>query len=428
MEHDLVEDSALDISNGIGLYIHIPFCATKCWYCDFNTYSGIQHIVPEYLVALMNEIETWGTLLQRPVVNTVFIGGGTPSLLTPEQMGALMVSVKNAFSLKKHAEITAETNPDDITSDLLDGFINSGINRLSMGVQSLDNSLLQVLGRRHNAQTAIQAFHCIKEKGFADVNLDLMYGLPYQTLEQWSKTLDEALKMEPDHISAYCLTLEDGTALKRWVSDELIQDPDPDLAAEMYLHASATLDRSGYFGYEISNWAQAGHECLHNLAYWRNTPYLGVGPGAHSYLGSYRFSCENSPVRYIHKINSWDLSQTSRPGRLDFNKIPQIVSSEFIGFALETAETLVMGLRLADGVLLNGFKARFGVELLDIYGEVFHDIEKFDLVQHVGHGSEERIVLTSRGRLLGNEVFWRIIDLAQTDVSMQFPDVGDVEN
>ncbi|MQF82893.1 radical SAM family heme chaperone HemW [SAR202 cluster bacterium AD-802-E10_MRT_200m] len=418
MKDDLRINKTLDLSNGIGLYIHIPFCSTKCWYCDFNTYSGIQHILPEYLLALTKEIETWGKLLNSPIVNTVFIGGGTPSLLNPQQIRGLMTSVESGFSLKKDAEITAETNPDDITYDLLDGFINSGVNRLSMGVQSLDNSLLKDLGRRHNAETARRAFRCMREKGFSNVSLDLMYGLPNQTLGQWQETLNDVIEMKPDHISAYCLTLEDGTALKRWVEDEKISNPDSDLAADMYLYASEVLAKNEYSGYEISNWARLGYESTHNLAYWLNKPYLGVGPGSHSYLGSYRFSSETSPARYINKVGSWDVSARVTSGRFELDQIPQIDASEVIGFALETAETVVMGLRLAEGVRLDRFKFRFGVDLLEIYGEVFHEVENYDLIEQIGHGSDTRIVLTPHGKLLGNEVFWRIIDFAQSNPNL----------
>ena len=410
-------ERARTLADGIALYIHIPFCRTKCSYCDFNTYAGIGHLIPRYMESLEMEVGIWGEALGHPLVTTVFLGGGTPSLLSPEQLGGLLDTVRREFSLREDAEITTEVNPDDVAAERLAGFRSQGVNRLSMGVQSLNDPLLQLLGRRHSAEAAMRAYRRVREAGFTNVSLDLMYGLPHQGMEQWRDTLQAVVGMGPEHISAYCLTLEEGTPLERWVREGQQPEPDPDLAAEMYLHAESTLKSSGYEWYEISNWAQSGFESRHNLAYWHNIPYLGVGPGAHSYLGGYRFSIERDPAQYIDKVRCWSLDSASPALALDLvalQGIPQVEEVEAIDLALETAETAIMGLRLREGIDLKGFRQRFGRDLLEMYGEVVREVEGLGLLEVVGDGVGEQIRLTSRGRLLGNQVFWRFLDTARS--------------
>ena len=296
---------AVGTAESIGLYLHIPFCRTKCPYCDFNTYAGILPLLPSYLEALQTEVRLWGQRLGAPEVVSVFLGGGTPSLLQPGQMDRLLGVIREAFRLREDAEVSAEVNPDDVTVERIEGFLSSGVNRVSMGVQSLDRGLLEVLGRRHDDKGAIRAFRAIREAGCANVSVDLMYGLPYQTLEQWDSTLQGVLDLGPDHVSAYCLTLEEGTPMEHKARLGLLPEPDPDLAAEMYGRAEERLGSAGYDCYEISNWARPGRECRHNLVYWRNQPYLGVGPGAHSFLGGHRFRVVDSPAEYIARVGSW---------------------------------------------------------------------------------------------------------------------------
>ncbi|MBM3946467.1 MAG: coproporphyrinogen III oxidase family protein, partial [SAR202 cluster bacterium] len=221
-------------AEGIALYFHIPFCQTKCSYCDFNTYAGLNDLIPAYVRALNAEVANWGRLLDRSRVATVFFGGGTPSLLSPRQMASVMDAVRRAFALAPHAEVTAEANPEDITVERLRGFMECGVNRLSMGSQTLDRGLLKLLSRRHTAERAVEALATAREVGFRNVNLDLMYGLLLQTMEQWQATVHRVLELRPEHLSAYCLTLEEGTPLHRWVRRGSLPEPDPDLAADMY--------------------------------------------------------------------------------------------------------------------------------------------------------------------------------------------------
>ena len=286
----------------LALYVHIPFCETKCPYCDFNTYAGIEHMMPAYVEALAAEIERWGDMLCRPAMTTLFLGGGTPSYLPAHDLEAVLSAVRRAFKVTPDAEATMEANPGDLLGDAPASLAQLGFNRLSVGVQSLDDGLLRLLGRRHTAQDVADAFRAVRRAGFDNVNLDLMYGLPLQSMAQWRDTLDGVLALGPQHLSLYCLTLEEGTPMEQQVRLGEIPEPDADLAADMYLHAEELLEREGYRHYEISNWARPGLESRHNLTYWRNGPYLGVGPGAHSYLGRWRFHNLASPREYVRRM------------------------------------------------------------------------------------------------------------------------------
>ena len=390
-----------DPSRPEGLYVHIPFCATKCPYCDFNTYAGIEGQMGPYLAALRSEIELWGAVLGGPRLETVFFGGGTPSYLPEGSLGMLLDAVRGAFGLAGDAEITAEANPDDLHEEKVASLLEAGVNRLSIGVQSLDDDLLRLLGRRHSSREALDAFRAARSAGFDNVSIDLMYGLPDQTPEQWSTTLATALDMGPSHISMYCLTLEGGTPMERDAAAGRIPVPDGDLAADMYLAAEVQSAEAGYRHYEISNWAIPGRESRHNLVYWRNRPFLGVGPGAHSYLDGHRFHNIRSPREYIRRLESGEPGPRSG-GRL-FDGVPVVEAVEPVDRRLEMAETMMMGLRLDTGVQMAGFAARFGESPGESYGEVIEELEDDGLLET----GSDRIVLTPRGRLLGNEVFSR---------------------
>jgi oxygen-independent coproporphyrinogen-3 oxidase len=405
-------ETARSLAHGIALYLHIPFCQTKCPYCDFNTYAGIAHLLPSYLDALAAELRLWGGVLGHPHVNTVFLGGGTPSLLTPPQLRALLDAVREAFPVRGDAEVTAEANPDDVTAARVEGFLEAGVNRVSMGVQSLDPDLLRLLGRRHGAAEAIRAYHCLREAGCHNVSLDLMYGLPFQTLAQWQSTLAAALELAPEHLSAYCLTLEDGTPMERQVREGGIPEPDPDLAATMYEAAHEFLAHPGYRGYEISNWARHGFESRHNLTYWRNLPYLGVGPGAHSYLGGCRFGLVTAPVEYIQRVKQWAAAGPQGAGHLGaaaLQRAPTVATLEAVDLTLEMAETLMLGLRLEEGVGFREFRERFRCDLSQVYGAVIEEVMALELAEVRGEGEARRLGLTPRGQLLGNQVFLRFL-------------------
>ena len=228
-------NSASPVGNdGISLYVHVPFCLSKCPYCDFNTYQGIESQFGDFLTALTGEIEAWAQALGRPAVNTIFLGGGTPSYLPDGDVGRILETIAGSYSVRRDAEITAECNPNDLTAAKCAELKGAGINRISMGVQSMDNGLLAMLGRRHDAAEAVAALDSCRRAGFDNVNLDLMYGLPQQTLEQWRDTVERIVRLAPEHISMYSLTLEEGTPLLRWVQQGRLPEPDADLAADMY--------------------------------------------------------------------------------------------------------------------------------------------------------------------------------------------------
>jgi len=387
------------------LYIHIPFCKTKCPYCDFNTYAGIEQLIPSYIDALIKELRLWASALGPITINTVFFGGGTPSYLTSMHIEQLLRITNSLFTVPKDAEISLESNPNDICEDKLAEWIKAGINRLSIGVQSLDDNLLRVLGRRHSKKDAIEAFRNARQSGFENINIDLMYGLPYQKIEQWQETLHYALDLEPQHLSLYCLSIEKGTPFETSVQKGFIPTPDSDLAADMYELADKLVGESGFEQYEISNWAIPGYVCHHNINYWRNQSYLGVGPGAHSHMRGRRFANIDSPRAYIQKVKaldsssfgSWNFESAIENGPIEF--------VEVIDERLDVAETIMLGLRLTDGIFSNDFTSRFGYDITDKFSGVIKELEQYGLLKH----DTNRLYLTPRGRLLGNEVFERFL-------------------
>ena len=388
----------------LALYVHIPFCETKCPYCDFNTYVGIETLIPPYVEALSREIEIWGELLGHPAVKTVFFGGGTPSYLADHHIGSLLNTVRAAFVVDREAEVTLESNPGDFAEAKLAAYLDLGVNRLSIGVQSLDDRLLKALGRRHSAAEATQAYRMATDAGFGNVSIDLMYGLPYQRIEDWRQTLDGTANLSPPHISMYCLTLEEGTPMEEWVRSGQVPEPDPDLAADMYLMAQETMEHQGYRHYEISNWARSGFESRHNLTYWRNEPYLGVGPGGHSYLRPYRFYNVKSPREYTRGLQREYTPVNQPTSSLDAEGIrgmPVVDVVETIDQRLEMAETLMLGLRLNTGISVKDFSGRFGLSPVQAYGETIDELDGSGLLETV----DGSLRLTPRGRMLGNEVF-----------------------
>ncbi len=392
----------------LALYVHIPFCETKCPYCDFNTYTAIEPLIPSYCDALCREIAMWGRVLGRPALSSVFIGGGTPSYLPAERIKHVMDAARREFEVCPDAEITLESNPGDLCEAKLESYLRSGVNRLSIGVQSFDDGLLTMLGRRHSAQQAADAYALAVAAGFDNVSIDLMYGLPRQTLDQWRGTLERTRELAPPHVSMYCLTLEDGTPMQRWVDDGVLPDPDADLAADMYLLAQESMAGLDYRHYEISNWAVEGRESAHNLAYWLNRPYIGVGPGAHSHYASYRFSNIRSPREYVRRL-SGEAADAWRPERVDADALvsmPVVSEVETIDRRLAMAETLMMGLRLDRGVEEADFQRRFGQTAQSAYGETVAELTELGLLTD-GAG---RLRLTQRGRMLGNEVFSRFFE------------------
>ena len=379
----------------VSLYLHIPFCHTRCHYCDFNTYAGILPLREPYVRALITEVELAGQLAQLTDgaprrSRTIFFGGGTPSLLTVTQITRLLAACRKAFAVDEQAEITLEANPGTLSFEQLKGLRVAGINRLSLGSQSFDAELLHTLGRIHTPDEIVQALSNARAAGFTSINLDFMFGLPGQTMQHWKTTLDRALALHPEHFSLYSLIIEEGTLFYTWTNEGRIIPGDEDLCADMYEYADERLQAEGYENYEISNWALPGHQSRHNLTYWQNLPYLGMGAGAHSFFGGRRFSNILDPQEYITL-----LKKQQRPE----------AESELIDRAHQMSETAFLALRTAQGLHLPTFEERFAEPFTQFVGMRLRTVEEAGLLEQ----EHEWIRLSKRGRLLGNEVFLRLL-------------------
>ena len=377
------------------LYLHIPFCHTRCHYCDFNTYAGILPLREPYVRALITEVELAGQLAQLADgaprrSRTIFFGGGTPSLLTVEQITRLLAACRKAFAVDEQAEITLEANPGTLSFEQLRGLRTAGITRLSIGSQSLDAELLNILGRIHTPEEIVQAVRHARAAGFTSINLDFMFGLPGQTMRHWQATLDQALTLHPEHFSLYSLIIEEGTPFYTWTHEGRITPGDEDLCADMYEYADERLQAAGYENYEISNWALPGHQSRHNLTYWQNLPYFGMGAGAHSSFGGRRFSNVLDPQAYIHLLN-----KQQRPE----------AESETIDRVQAMSETAFLALRTAQGLHLATFEERFAEPFTRFAGDRLRIVEEAGLLEQ----EQGWLRLSKRGRLLGNEVFLRLL-------------------
>ncbi|HSL43797.1 MAG TPA: radical SAM family heme chaperone HemW [Anaerolineales bacterium] len=392
----------------LSLYFHIPFCTHRCAYCDFNTYAGQEEMIPAYVDALIREIEFVGNKLQTTelptystTTHTIFFGGGTPSLLSRKQFEAIFKVISTHFTLTDDTEITIEANPGTVSYENLLALRQIGINRISYGVQSANAEELRMLERVHNFFDVIEAVTAARKAGFDNLNLDLIYGLPEQNLQSWQTTVKRILGLHPEHISAYALMLEHGTPFGRWASRGLLPLPDPDLAAEMYEWLSETLEEDGYVQYEISNWSVPHHECRHNLQYWRGLPYLAFGAGAHGYANGYRYSNVLRIKTYIERLKNYSLTN------YQFPLTPATVNHHRQSLQDDMSEFMMTGLRITrEGVSGGEFQARFGQSMHEVYGSEIKELFKLELIEN---GSGDRIKITKRGRLLGNQVFMRFV-------------------
>jgi oxygen-independent coproporphyrinogen-3 oxidase len=403
------------------VYIHIPFCTHRCAYCDFNTYAGQEAVIPAYVDALCREIEYVGSRFPshelRRVrgegnVHTLFFGGGTPSLLSPKQFESVLKAIRANFSMTEGAEITMEANPGTVSYANLLELRKLGINRISFGVQSANMEELHMLERVHTFFDVIEAVSSARKAGFDHLNLDLIYGLPEQSMQTWQTTVKRILDLHPEHISAYALTLEHGTPFGRWSAKGLLPLPDPDLAADMYEWASEIFVSAGYHQYEISNWAKPERECKHNLQYWRGLPYLALGAGAHGYADGYRYSNILRIKTYIDRLANYEFAN------YQFPLTPASVNHHKQTSQDDMSEFMMTGLRLTqEGVSEHEFQARFGKTMRAVYEKEIEELLKLGLLEEhespspSGSGVKGKGVrLTQRGRLLGNQVFLRFVD------------------
>ncbi|MDI6693880.1 MAG: radical SAM family heme chaperone HemW [Anaerolineales bacterium] len=392
------------------VYIHIPFCTHRCGYCDFNTYAGLQDLIPDYTTALIEEIRWMGGEVDKKLpIHTIFFGGGTPSLLPIAEIERILSALRSAFALQEGAEITLEANPGTLAADYLVALRRLGVNRLSLGVQSANPGELRLLERQHDYSDVTRAVSWARRAGFDNLNLDLIFGLPEQPLSAWQRTLELTLDLAPEHFSLYALSLEHGTPFGAWARRGLLSTPDPDTAADMYEWASEKLAMHGYTQYEISNWARhdAGGNlltCRHNLQYWRNLPYLGLGAGAHGYANGLRTANVLSPMAYIERLHPDNLSAAPAEAQrqIAFPRTPATQTAQPIDRTAEIGETMMMGLRLVqEGVSAEVFQRRFGQPLEELFGAQIRHLIQLGLLEW----SDTCLRLTQRGRLLGNRVF-----------------------
>ncbi len=289
---------------GAGIYVHVPFCLTRCGYCDFNAYAGMDHLQPRYLSALHSEAALTAMSWSDDEIVSVFLGGGTPTTMPTDDLAGLLTRLRSLFDVTDDAEITTEANPDTVDRDSLAALRAAGFDRLSMGAQSFDLRVLDALERVHSPDSVRRAFGDARAAGYENVNLDLIYGADGESLESWDATLRETVALAPEHVSAYALTIEPATALGRDVAAGATPAPDPDLQADMFSLACEVLGAAGYRHYEISNWAKPGDECRHNLGYWERRPYLGLGAGAHSYREDHRWWNLRPPEGYMEAVEA----------------------------------------------------------------------------------------------------------------------------
>ena len=374
-----------EVGGSIGLYVHIPWCRSICTYCDFDRQAHAFELIPSYVAALVAEIG------RQPAetVHSVFFGGGTPSLLTAEQVAAVLRACRERHSLVPGAEVTVEANPGDLDAARVAAYCAAGVNRFSLGVQSFDDLQLRLLGRRHSASEAERAFREAQAGGADNLSLDLMYGLPGQSSAHWRATLERALALEPDHLSAYLLTIDERVPLGRQVArGQVLLPPDDDLA-EMYETAQRLLPAAGLEQYEISNWARPGRASRHNLTYWRDEPYLGVGAGAASCYGGRRFKSTPDPARYVTAVA---------------DRRSELIEDERTSPLVAAQDHLALALRLREGLDLAGFEARFGFGLLPALRPAVDDLLRAGLLEL----EQGRLRIGQRHLLVSNEIILRL--------------------
>ncbi|MBJ6363084.1 radical SAM family heme chaperone HemW [Paenibacillus sp. GCM10012307] len=370
------------------LYIHIPFCTNKCFYCDFNSFVLKGQPVEDYLEALEQEMKWTVEQIKPQMIDTVFVGGGTPTVLTPPQMELFLSAVKRHFPLSEQVEFTMEANPGTTDLDKLQVMRDGGVNRISFGVQSFDNKLLERIGRIHNVDDVYRSIENARSIGFTNLSIDLMFNLPDQTLETLDESVSRALALELPHYSLYGLKIEENTLFHTLYQRDELPLPSEDEELEMYLLIMNRLKNAGRHQYEISNFALPGYESRHNMTYWRNEPYYGMGAGAHGYHHGERHINIKGVQPYI------DAARQQLP-RLETR---QVEPSE----AME--DFMMVGLRMLDGVTADRFHSQFpGIELRDVFGETIDRLIGSGLLQY--SPTEKRYRLSERGVPLGNEVF-----------------------
>jgi len=380
-------------NRGCGLYLHIPFCLRKCLYCSFFSVPGGSDTFVRYCSAAQRQVQQFARLVREAgkEVRTIFFGGGTPSVLPVSLLLKLLQSCRRSFGIQhNNLEISLEVNPATVNQDDLSQLFHAGFNRLSIGVQSFNDEYLRMLGRPHTAAEARDAFIMARKAGFANISLDLMYGLPGQSLFAWQETLGIALALEPDHLSIYELTIEKETVFGDMQEQGKLILPEEDVVLRMMKATQEETARKGFHRYEISNYARPGKECLHNINYWQNGSYIGIGAGAVSCLSGRRFSNISNVEEYCRKIETGG---------------SPIGDMEELDHEARYRETVVMGLRMTRGISISWLESRFGLNAADYYGGILKHLQNDDLLAMEG----DFLMLTERGLKLANRVMAELV-------------------
>lgn len=380
------------------MYVHVPFCRSKCLYCDFASWAGAESLMPDYVDAVLKEADARAAELGQQVMETAFLGGGTPSVLPSEQLARLLRGITARFPLETGAEFTTEANPGTLTEQWLQTAVDCGVNRLSMGMQAFQDTLLKTIGRAHRFEQVEQSVRLARRCGIDNISLDLMFGLPRQTLAMWRETLEEALSLQPQHLSCYGLIPEAGTPLYALLEEGALKLPEEDEERAMYDECIAVLKKHGFEQYEISNFALPEYRCKHNMGYWKQTRYLGLGASAASMLDTSAqgalYSRQTNPRSidaYIHMVNAqtWEKRE---------NELISPFDARF--------ETMMLALRTTQGVSEDEFFRMHGVALRDCYGEKLCSLKQRGLLAY----RDGRWALTRRGMDIQNSILVELMD------------------
>lgn len=372
----------------IGIYVHIPFCKQKCYYCDFISFCNKSDLIEDYIKALKKEIESQKI---KEEINTIYIGGGTPSYIESKYIVEIIEEIKKK-NVQKEAEITIEVNPGTVTKEKLKHYKKSGINRLSIGLQTSKDELLKEIGRIHDFEQFLETYNIARKVGFKNINIDLMIGLPNQKIKDIKETLQKVIELQPEHISVYSLIVEENTPIAKKIENGELELPDEELERNMYWYVKSTLELNGYVHYEISNFSKKGYESKHNVNCWNQNEYIGFGTAAHSYINYIRYSNTENIEEYIQNVNSRSFEKNIN--------INEIQSDDDI-----RNEFMLLGLRKIDGVKISDFKNKFGDNPIYLYRNILQKLYDEDLIKI----DENNIKLTNKGLDLANLVWEEFI-------------------
>jgi len=375
----------------LGLYIHIPYCIHKCGYCDFNSHPIKHDEMDHYIDALVAEMKHYAKIYSNTnIIKTIFLGGGTPTTLTVYQFERILKECVKEFKVSPDAEITIEANPATIDIGQMKSIRQTGYNRISIGVQSFDKTELKLLDRAHGPEEIHSTVGCARKAGFDNLSLDLMFAIPNQSLSSWESNLDKALEKNPEHLSTYNLTIEQGTAFSKLQSNGKLIMPEDGHQLELYKKTIERLTKKGFHHYEISNFARQGKECKHNITYWKNTNTLGLGAGASSYINGTRFKNINLPAHYIRQVKE---------------EITAVEHSETLEPRQAMGETIMLGLRLLQGISIHQFERRFQVSFINLFKNIIHSLKEKELILI----EDDCLRLSPKGLFLADSVILEFI-------------------